>query len=621
MTPPGLPPPDDRAAKRLKMLFAVLLVTTVLWMGREIPGFGYAVLMDDDTNLLFNPHLGELDAARLRWMFTDITFIARYMPLGWMTYDLLGRSDLSPAGYHLAGVGFHLVNALLGFFLLEKLLRRFVGGRAAVDLVMAAGLGALLWALHPLRIESVAWCSGVLYEEGGFFALLAVIARVNELEARRQGRGRPGVWFALAAFAFAVSLLIYPVALFLPAVLLILDYAWRKKENLRAGDPRFRLLGFELAILAALSGLALASTLVARQVPLQNALPPPTLREFGLLPRALQAAYVWSAYLWRTFWPVKLTPGVEAIFHLDPTDVRIWATWPTLIGITFLAWRWRRTAPFVGACWLGYLVWMVPVLGLTEHPHVVADRYSYLVSLLFSVVLAFAIVRARRGLAQNCLLVVTGATAALCLTLSAEQARIWRDPVSLHAHIFACLKDPDLQSIIRMRMTKLQFLAGDVRDARARAQTIYAASPRVAGVARAWQEMAPREPLSPEIASRRLQEWRAAPSACFHERLALEQSRQGYLRDALGRLDAALALSPDFPEVRFQRAVLRAQLGRPREALHDWLCLEAGGDPVLRRDGMQFAAGQIAAALRALGDEKLAAALQQRAVTFAPRLR
>ena len=96
------------SARRLNALLMILLVVAVVWTGREIPGFGYALLMDDDTNLLFNAHLGTLDGARLRWMFTDISYVARYMPLGWLSYNVVTTwSELSPVACHVAGIGFH----------------------------------------------------------------------------------------------------------------------------------------------------------------------------------------------------------------------------------------------------------------------------------------------------------------------------------------------------------------------------------------------------------------------------------------------------------------------------------------------------------------------------------
>jgi protein O-mannosyl-transferase len=601
-------------AARLTALWVVLLVVSVAWTGREIPGFAYALLMDDDTNILFNPHLGQLDGARLWWMFTDMRYVARYMPLGWLSFNFVATWDeLSPVACHVASVVFHALNSVLVFFCLRRLIGRFVAGTSPSDAAVAAGVGALLWALHPLRMEAVAWCSGLIYVEGGFFALLSVYARLRELEARTGGGGRPRFWFGVALGSFALSLLVYPVALFLPGILLLLDYAWLRKEN----RPLFGVAGRELGCLIVLSGAALWATIHARHIILiANGLPPPSLAEFGLVPRAFQAGYVWASYLWRTIWPIGLTPGVEALFEIRPGDARIWAPFPVLIAITWLAWRGRRVAPYAGVCWAGYLLWMVPVLGLTEYPHVAADRYSYLVSVLFSVALVFCLLQIRSASARRVSLAVCAAAAATCALLSTRQARIWRDAFTIHEQMLSRFHDPDLRNIALARIAKLQFLAGNVRDGRALAEKIYAQAPAVAGVERSWREMRPAQPIPPEVAAQPLQEWRSVPWAFLHESIAREHLKSGRTRDGLVRLNAALALSPGYVEARFRRALVLAELGRGRAALHDWLVAEVQNNGrVLAPEGMQFAAHQVAGALRAQGDEALAQALEKRAGT------
>ena len=125
-----------------------------------------------------------------------------------------GVLQLPDHGIHLAGVGFHALNALLVFCCTRRVLDQFAPDASARNRVLAAGIGTLLWALHPLRVECIAWCSGLLYGQGGFFALVAWYARLRELAERSRAGGRGGKWFGLGAVAFAVSLLTYPVALF-----------------------------------------------------------------------------------------------------------------------------------------------------------------------------------------------------------------------------------------------------------------------------------------------------------------------------------------------------------------------------------------------------------------------
>src|SRR5580700_10051031 len=110
---------------RRRFLLILLIAAAVAWTVREVPGFDSLPLIDDDTNIFFNPHIGTPSAARIRWMFGDVSYVHRYMPLGWLGFSIIYVfSGLNPAGYHIAGAGLHLLNALLLFLALERLLRR-----------------------------------------------------------------------------------------------------------------------------------------------------------------------------------------------------------------------------------------------------------------------------------------------------------------------------------------------------------------------------------------------------------------------------------------------------------------------------------------------------------------
>jgi hypothetical protein len=185
----------------------------------------------------------------------------------------------------------------------------------------------------------------------------------------------------------------------------------------------------------------------------------------------------------------------------------------------------------------------------------------------------------------------------------------------MHRHVLAHLRDVDLRNITLIRMAKLQFLEGDVRAARETAWQIYQKSPHIAGIVRTWREMAPSSSLSPEVAAQPLQEWSAVPLALLHESIAREQFAQGRASDALMHLNLALARAPAAPEIRFRRLLVFTALGQSRAALHDWLVLETRATSRIPGPAaMQFAATQIVQQLRVAGDERLASALERRAL-------
>src|ERR1035438_920996 len=120
------------------------------------------VQWDDDGAIYQNPHLKGLNMETLRWMFADLRYVWRYAPMFWLTreiiYDIQG---LAPFGYHLVSLVVHSLNAVWLFLLLRKLLPIVlpVESKAAPNAcrLVCPAFGALLWAVHPLRVEPVAW--------------------------------------------------------------------------------------------------------------------------------------------------------------------------------------------------------------------------------------------------------------------------------------------------------------------------------------------------------------------------------------------------------------------------------------------------------------------------------
>src|SRR5207302_693630 len=119
---------------------------------------------DDDVNITDNPHFRGFSAAHLRWMFTT-TLMGHYIPLTWLTlaldYALWG---MNPRGYHLTSVLLHALDAALVFLVARRLLRDAPVGAAAA--------AALVFGLHPLRVESVAWVTERRDVVSGVFVLL-----------------------------------------------------------------------------------------------------------------------------------------------------------------------------------------------------------------------------------------------------------------------------------------------------------------------------------------------------------------------------------------------------------------------------------------------------------------
>jgi len=175
------------------------------------------VLWDDDAYFLHNPYYRGLGPAQLRWMFTVMS--GHYMPLTWLTHGLdYVLWGMRPAGYHAVNVGLHALAAVIAYFVARRVLAAAVGPVQAGALRAGAAVAALIFAVHPLRVESVAWITERRDVLCGVFFLLAVLCYLRALDSGARRR-----WYWLAVALAALALASKAMAVTLPAVLLLLD--------------------------------------------------------------------------------------------------------------------------------------------------------------------------------------------------------------------------------------------------------------------------------------------------------------------------------------------------------------------------------------------------------------
>src|SRR6266581_72470 len=175
---------------------------------------------DDDKNFLENPHYRGLGWTQLSWMWT--THLGHYIPLTWMTFGLdYLLWGMNPLGYHLTNLLLHAANAVVFFFITRRLLTRALPSPSerGHTLAVSAALAALVFSIHPLRVESVAWATERRDVLSGLFYLSAVLAYLRACDRDERGRG----WYWGAVALFAGALLSKSMAVNLPVVLMILD--------------------------------------------------------------------------------------------------------------------------------------------------------------------------------------------------------------------------------------------------------------------------------------------------------------------------------------------------------------------------------------------------------------
>jgi protein O-mannosyl-transferase len=419
---------------------------------------GALLQWDDDINIVQNHHLRGLNWNNLVWMFTDFDYMRRYVPLTWLDwaidYELFG---LTARSCHVGNLLFHAANSVLVFLLVARVLQIWREQRgAAVELepviTWTAGIAALGWAVHPLRVEVVAWASGRIYCQSAFFLLLATVAYLNAAGAHRVSRTR---WLAISLGAFAASLLTYPLGITFVAVLLVIDVYLLRRFHPSVGmwrDTSNRSVWLEKIPFFSVTLLVVGVTLLARFYASGLWEPPPTLAEFGVGSRIAQGLYIWSYYVWRPWAPFDLAPAYSTLISFKPTDGPFLTAGVVVIGITsLLIWK-RREWPAAFALWLAHLAMLAPMLGLTEHPHYPNDRYSYLEGVLWSIALAAGLLGLRSH-AQRFVAAALGGVVATVLSLqTTAQIGIWRDSETLFRYLYARFEDSAYRADIAMRL-------------------------------------------------------------------------------------------------------------------------------------------------------------------------
>ena len=416
---------------------AGLLVALVLYAFLPTLAQGWAPI-DDGLNFTRNEHYRGLGWENLRWMWTT-RLAGHYIPLSWMTLgaDFL-VSGMNPAGYHRTNLLLHLANALLFFGIALQLFRRpGVGSGPSTEPPspwiepLAAFAAAAFFALHPLRVESVAWITERRDLLCGFFCLLTVQAYLRYVEST--GKRRRSA-YALMLAAFAGALLSKGLAVVLPAALLALDAGPLRRV---AADPRrwrfaeWRPLLIEKVPLALLSALVAGVTLWAIAPVMSEA------KVAGLEHRILAAGFGLSFYLEKSFLPLAIPfqiPTTDLLrFSANPAIVARGVGFVALLGLAICAWwRWRR--PHLALALGVFTLFVLPVSGLFQAgPQLAAHRYTYLAGLSLALLLGGLVLRGSRLRSLPALLAAALVVVALAGSLARaarSQVALWRDEVT-----------------------------------------------------------------------------------------------------------------------------------------------------------------------------------------------
>jgi tetratricopeptide (TPR) repeat protein len=427
----------DRWSKLLAIVVLILATAVVFW-----PVIGHQFLAyDDSVDVYKNPYLQarSLDNLMHFWRYP---YEGLYTPLTYTLYALAAWTPTllaanpsevvvpDPRLFHSLNLLLHLLSVLIVWRILVLLLgcRRLRGTGTDSDgdslpLEWAACGGALLFAIHPIQVEPVAWVAGFKDVLFGLLSLAAIWFYLRYVDVKMQpGTGRPSytrLQFGLASAVFLLALLAKPTAVVLPLIVwLLAAWAWQCSW-------RDQIAGLSLWFI-----MALALGMLTRWVQpgTDLAFEPPGWA------RPLIAGDAVLFYLSKLILPLRLGPD----YGRSPQVVleNGWLFVTGLVPLVLAGWLWfkrKKLAWLVIAAGV-FVIGLLPVLGLIsfgfQRYSTVADRYVYLSMFGPALALAWGLTLPKKKLAAICAAIVLG----LFLLLSARQIPYWQNTVIFFEH-------------------------------------------------------------------------------------------------------------------------------------------------------------------------------------------
>ncbi len=353
-------------------LAALFILVLIVFRGALENGF---VNWDDHEYVYENPRIQSFSKSNL-WEMATGFHAGNWHPLTWLShaidYQLFG---LDPWGHHLTNILLHAFNTCLVFVLFLKLFKSAANNRFSEKNVWVGGMiAALVFGLHPLRVESVAWVAERKDLLCGLFFLSTILMFVFYITSKSEVEKKR--FYLLSIFTFVLALMSKPMAVTLPAVLLLLDVS--PFDRIKDKAAFWRLL-LEKGPFFLLSALSVIVTFVAQK----SGEAIRTLEESGLADRLINAVRSVSFYLEQTLWPGQLVPFYPFPENVSVISGAFLGSALVILAITALALvLWQRGKKFWMIAWLYYLVTVSPVIGIIRvGAQAAADRYTYLPTL------------------------------------------------------------------------------------------------------------------------------------------------------------------------------------------------------------------------------------------------
>ena len=569
-SPPAQKQSEAKPTSRLDLWICVGLLVAIFAVYAQVVTHTF-VNFDDPIYVTENPQVrAGLTWDGVVWAFTTFQD-SNWFPLTWLSHMLdVQLFGLDSGWHHLINVLLHALSTLLLFIVL----RRMTGARWPSAFV------ALIFAIHPLHVESVAWIAERKDVLSTLFWMLVLLAYSGYVRQATRAR------YLLTLGVFCLGLMAKPMLVTLPVVLVLLDL-W----PLQRGVHLVEKIPFFIA--------SLASSLIAF-VAHQRGGAVATLEVVPLASRIENALITYFVYILKTLWPTRL-----AIFYPYPLQSLIVPTILSAIALTVitvlvvLAYKQR---PYLAVGWFWYLVTLLPVIGIIQTgSQARADRYTYVPMIGLTIAIVWAAAELLKPWPRTQAALAAAAAVAL-LTLTWFQVATWHDDISLYRHSIAAVPgnyiayynlasaleaqgQPDeaviqLREAVRARPYYVPARAELGQLLAAQGHTDEALQELQAAI-----RLRPDDPVAHyrlgsvlgslgranEAASEFAETVRLQPSnADAHYNLALSLAQQDRVADAAREFAATIGLRPDDADAHFNLGIALARLGQIDAAIHQF---------------------------------------------------
>ena len=445
--------------KKYKYLIVILLIVFSFIAFGRILGNGFTNF-DDNVYITENNHIKTgLNSETIKWAFSAVVS-SNWHPLTLISHVLdWSLFGANASGHHLVNLLLHIGSVLLLFFFLNRTTKS----------LWPSAFVAALFALHPLRVESVAWAAERKDVLSMFFGMAALYAYALYVKEHKLSR------YFLSLALFALGLMAKPILVTLPFVLMLLDYwplgRWQKalgpvkvsaavsgrsekkktkqhkadsaKEKkistpLASRSPIIRSLLWEKAPFVFLTIVSSIVTIWAQSK--GGALV--SVQKLPFSERVVNAIVSYVSYLGKIFWPVDL-----AVFYPYENSLPSWQAFGAafiLLGISTAVIYFIKKVPFLFIGWFWYLGTLIPVIGLVQvGRQAMADRYTYLPSIGIGIMLAWGIIYLlpKEKLRKIILIPAAVIVLAVLTFLTWQQSGYWKNSIFLFNHTLESTKN------------------------------------------------------------------------------------------------------------------------------------------------------------------------------------